>query len=101
MGTGIDAAFMTEDVIKTLLKENGGAQELITGIVKNAKSTRDDILNSIKAEVFNYLKKIDLQSEIEKILDNYDLDVEAKIKFSQKIKKKNVRKKSARSSKKS
>lgn len=83
--TGLGAAFMTEDMIRSALADISN-KESVNTIIQNAKNARDEFVGSVKSEVGTYLKKIDLQTEIDRILAEYDLDINAKISFRKKAK---------------
>lgn len=55
-------------------------------------STTSEIRVALGAELKKYLDKIDPTKEIEKIIDNYDFEVNAKISLSKKKKKKSASK---------
>lgn len=86
VSTGISAAFMTEDAVKGLLSDLPLPKDAIQGLVQNAKNTKDEFVSSVKNELKTYLNKIDVSSEIDRVLDNYDLEINAKIKFKKKTK---------------
>ncbi|MEE2670515.1 MAG: hypothetical protein VYA54_02325 [Bdellovibrionota bacterium] len=87
VNTGVSAAFMTEDAIKNMVGDLPLPKELVQGLINNAKSTRDDFITSVKTELKERLERIDVSKEIDRILENYDVEVNAKIKFSPKKKK--------------
>ncbi len=84
VSTGIGAAFMTEDAVKSILSDLSLPKEIMSGLLQNARNTKEDFLNSIREEVTAYLKKIDYSKEVEKILDQYDFEVTASIKAKKK-----------------
>ncbi len=87
VNTGVSAAFMTEDAIKNMVGDLPLPKELVQGLINNAKNTRDDFITSVKTELKERLERIDVSKEIDRILENYDVEVNAKIKFSPKKKK--------------
>ena len=84
VSTGISAAFMTEDTVKGILHDLPLPKEMVNGLLQNAKNTKDDFIHSVKNELKSYLDKIDISKEIDRVLDNYDLDISATIKFNKK-----------------
>ena len=88
VNTGISAAFMTEDAVKGLLQDLPLPKDAIQGLVQNAKNTKDEFVASVKSELKSYLNKIDLSREIDRVLEDYDLEINAQIKFKKKPKKK-------------
>jgi hypothetical protein len=86
VNTGISAAFMTEDAVKGMLSDLPLPKEMVSGLLANAKGTRDEFISSVKTELKTYLDKIDISKEVDRVLDNYDLDIQANIKFNKKKK---------------
>src|SRR3989338_5550405 len=82
VSTGISAAFMTEDAVKTLVQDLPIPKEFVNSLLQNAKQTKEDIVHNIKGEFNSYLSKIDLSREIDRILETYD--VEVKLSFKRK-----------------
>lgn len=86
INTGVSAAFMTEDAVKGIIQDLPLPKEMMNGLLQNAKNTRDEFILSVKTELKSYLDKIDVAKEIDRVLENYDLEVNAKIKFNKKKK---------------
>lgn len=86
VSTGIGAAFMTEEAVKSMVSELPLPKDMINGLLQNAKSTKEEFVASIKNELKSYLDKIDASKEIEKVLENYDMEVNATISFKKKKK---------------
>lgn len=93
VNTGVSAAFMTEDAIKGMIQDLPIPKELVNGLITNAKNTRDDFIKSVKTELKERLNAIDVSQEIDRIVENYDFEINAKIKLVPKEKKKTTAKK--------
>lgn len=87
VNTGISAAFMTEDAVKGIIKDLPLPKEIANGLLQNAKNTKEEFISSVKTELKDYLGKIDLSKEIDRIIENYDIEVNAKLKLTPKKKK--------------
>ena len=87
VNTGLAAAFMTEDAVKNITKELPLPKEMVNSLVQNAKNSKDEFVSSVKTEVKSFLERIDLQKEIDRIIEDHDIEVNAKIKFTKKKKK--------------
>ena len=87
VSTGINAAFMTEDSVKSIIKDLPIPKEVVNGLIQNAKNSKDEFITSVKTELREYLNKIDVSKEVDRILENYDVEVNAKIEFKPKAKK--------------
>lgn len=86
--TGVTAAFMTEEAVRDLLKDVPLPKEMVGSLLENAKHTKTEFVASVKNEMRNYLDKIDLSKEIDKIADKYDFEVKATISLKRKNQKK-------------
>ncbi len=84
--TGVTAAFMTEEGVRAVLKDLPVPKDLVGSLVENAKHTKTEFVSSVKNELKNYLDKIDLSNEIDKILEKYDFEVKATISLKKKKK---------------
>ena len=99
VSSGINAAFQSEESIRNKLSDIPVPKELMQSILSNAKSTKEDFLESAKVELKQYLQKINVSKEIDRILEEFELVVDAKVNF--KKKKENEPKPKAKSKKKS
>jgi hypothetical protein len=86
INTGVSAAFMTEDAVKGIVQDLPLPKEIVNGLLQNAKNSRDEFISSVKSELKSYLDKIDVSKEIDRVLENYDIEVNAKLKFNKKKK---------------
>ena len=84
--TGVTAAFMTEESVRALFKDVPLPKDIVGSLVENAKTTKTEFVNSVKNELKSYLDKIDVSSEIDKIIEKYDFEVKATISFKKKKK---------------
>ncbi len=84
--TGVTAAFMTEESVRTLLKDMPLPKDIVGGLVENAKNTKTEFVSSVKNELKSYLDKIDIGKEIDKIVEKYDFEVKATISLKKKKK---------------
>lgn len=82
--TGVSAAFMTEESIRSLARDLPLPKEIIQGLLANANATKAEFIQSAKKELKSYLDRIDLSKEVDRVLENYDLEIKANIKFKKK-----------------
>jgi hypothetical protein len=80
--TGLAALFMTEDTVRSLLREKKLPKELIGQLLDGVAKKKDDLFKGITAEFGKVLSRIDLVKEVEKLLETHDVRVEAKIAFT-------------------
>ncbi len=78
---GVGAAFMTEDAVRGILHDLPLPKDIVTGLVQNAKTAKDDFSNSVREELRSYLMKIDPQTLVQDVVDKYDIEVNATFKF--------------------
>lgn len=81
---GVGAAFMTEDAVKKVLGDLPLPKEIVNGLLKNAQTVKEDFVQSVRAELSQHLSKVDPKKLMEEVLENYDIDVQAKVKFTKK-----------------
>lgn len=86
LSTGVTAAFMTEETVRTVLKDLPLPKEIVGGLVENAKTTKTEFIAGVKNELKSYLDKIDISKEVDKIAEKYDFEVKATISLKKKKK---------------
>ena len=86
VSTGIGAAFMTEDAVKQLISDLPLPKDFLNGLLANARASKDEFIRGVKEEVKGFLGKVDLKQEIQNVLENYDIEVNAKFHFTKKKK---------------
>ncbi|MGI4992725.1 hypothetical protein ACRXCV_08855 [Halobacteriovorax sp. GFR7] len=77
---GIGAAFMTEESVKKVLDDLPLPKDIVSGLVTNAKKTKEDFVVSVREELRNYLKNVDPKTIVESILEDYEVTVSFKKK---------------------
>ncbi len=86
LASGVTAAFMTEETVRSVLKDLPLPKEIVGGLVDNARNTKTEFIAGVKNELKSYLDKIDVSREIDKIIDKYDFEVKATISLKRKKK---------------
>jgi len=81
---GMGAAFMTEESIKGVLNDLPVSKEIITGLVQNARGAKEDFTKGLREEFSKYLSRLDKESLIDYLVENYDVEVNASLKFKKK-----------------
>lgn len=76
------------DILKTVVSTGVTAasmgEEAVKGIVENAKSAKTEFLGQLKGELKTWLEKVDVSKEIDRVLKDYDLEINAKVSFKKK-----------------
>ncbi|MBF0362318.1 MAG: hypothetical protein HQK49_14980 [Oligoflexia bacterium] len=85
VSSGFDAAVKKEGSVKDVISDLVTSKELIKDISQGIlKHTKDEIVNSVSKKVKEQLQKIDVQKELQKIIDNYDIEIVSKITLKKK-----------------
>ncbi|MBF0205573.1 MAG: hypothetical protein HQK53_01655 [Oligoflexia bacterium] len=91
--SSLDAASKTEDVVKEVkeaLTDIAPPKEFISQIGNHLRTTKEEILSTISSAIEEHLKKInfaeELQTELQKLLANYDLEITGTIRFKKRDK---------------
>ncbi|MFG1498752.1 hypothetical protein ABMA70_00995 [Halobacteriovorax sp. XZX-3] len=77
---GIGAAFMTEESVKKVLDDLPLPKDIVSGLMTNAKKTKEDFVISVREELRSYLKNVDPKTIVESILEDYEVTVSFKKK---------------------
>ncbi|MFT7613179.1 MAG: hypothetical protein ACI9J3_002149 [Parvicellaceae bacterium] len=81
VSVGIGAAFMTEESVKATLKDIPLPKDIVTGLLQNAKTSKDEFVTTIRDEVRGLLSKTDVNKLLEELVSKYDIEINAKIKL--------------------
>ena len=82
--TGLATLFMTEDSVRSYLKEKKLPKELVGLVLDSISKKKDDFYGLLANEFGRVLAKIDLTQEMSKFLEKHSVSVEAKISFEPK-----------------
>ena len=75
---------MTEDTVKNLLNDLPLPKDIVNGLVQNAKSAKEDFAQSVREEISQHMSKVDPKKLMEDIIQDYDIEVNAKFSFKKK-----------------
>ncbi len=81
---GVGAAFMTEEAVKSAVSDLPLPKDIVTGILQNAKSAKEDFTNGMRDELKTKLDKVDPQHIIEELVEKYDIEMKASFSFKKK-----------------
>ena len=84
VSVGVGAAFMTEESVKNLLHDLPLPKDIINGLYSNAKGAKEEFIESVRDELANHMERVDPKKLLEEVLDNYDVEVNAKFSFKKK-----------------
>ncbi|MBT7609004.1 MAG: hypothetical protein HN576_04570 [Bacteriovoracaceae bacterium] len=84
VSVGVGAAFMTEDAVKNILSDLPLPKDIVTGLLQNAKTAKEDFSNTIREELRTHLSKVDPKSLMEELVEHYDIEFNTKVSFKKK-----------------
>ena len=82
--SGLATFFMTEDTVRSYLKDMKLPKELVALLMDGASKKKDDFYGLMVKEFGKVLAKVDISREVGKFLENHRISVEAKVSFEPK-----------------
>ncbi len=82
--SGLATLFMTEDSIRTLLREKKFPKEMVGLLLDGVNKKKDDAYGMMVKEIGRVLGKIDMGKEFTKFLETHRVEVSAKLTFEKK-----------------
>jgi hypothetical protein len=82
--TGMATFFMTEDSVRSYLKELKLPKELGALLLDSVSRKKDDFYGLLAKEVGKMVSKIDVSAEVSRFLEKHKIHVEAKFSFEPK-----------------
>jgi len=79
--SGVGALFMTEEGIRSLVKEAKLPKEVIGAVVAQADRTKSDIARVVGTEVRSFLESTRMREEVVRMLTQIRLEVRAEVGF--------------------
>ena len=73
--SGVSAAFLTEEIVRNQLKELKIPKDIIQTVINGANKSKEDLMEKVSKEVTDLITKIDVSKEIEKYLDNHEINI--------------------------
>lgn len=77
--TGVSAAFMTEENIRSYLQELKLPKEILNVLVQSANKSKDEITQRVSKEIIGIFNKIDWISELSKFAETHKFKISAEI----------------------
>lgn len=81
---GLATIFMTEDSIRSYLREKKLPKELVTDLIDGIGRKKTDLYALVAQEVSKFLSKLDLTRDATKFLEDHTVHFEGKISFQPK-----------------
>jgi hypothetical protein len=82
--TGVSAAFMTEENIRSYLGELKLPKEILSTLIQSANKSKDDITNRVSKEIIGIVSQIDWVKEISKFAEGHKFKISAEIEVIKK-----------------
>ena len=80
--TGLATIFMTEESVRSYLKEKKMPKELVSLVLESITKRKDDFYGLLAKEFGRVLSRIDLSKELSKFLETHEADI--KVTFRKK-----------------
>ncbi|MBL7544272.1 MAG: hypothetical protein JNL11_10660 [Bdellovibrionaceae bacterium] len=77
--TGVSAAFMTEESIRSYLQELKLPKEILNVLIQSANKSKDEITQRVSKEIIGVFNKIDWISELGKFAETHKFKISAEI----------------------
>ena len=74
--SGVAAVFMTEDMIRSQLKDLKLPKDLMLSLLEGVGKKKEDVYASFGKEFGNILSKIDLTREMTRFLENHKVNIQ-------------------------
>lgn len=81
---GLATLFMTEDSIRSYLREKKLPKELVTDLMDGIGRKKSDLYTLVAQEVTKVFSKIDISREMTRFLEEHKINFEGKISFEPK-----------------
>lgn len=81
---GIATLFMTEDSIRSYLREKKLPKEMVTDFLDSIGRRKNDFYSSISSEFGKVLSRLDLGRELKIFLEQHTIHFEGKVRFERK-----------------
>ncbi|NBT57736.1 hypothetical protein EBT16_03020 [bacterium] len=81
---GLATIFMTEEGVRSYLKEKKLPKELVGLFLEGFNRKKDNLYEMLTREFGKVLSKTDINKELQKFLENHEVDIHAKVSFKKK-----------------
>ncbi len=82
--SGIGAAEVTEELARKVISDVHFPKEIINHLLENAKGTKEEFINQLRKVIAEQISSIDFRKEWDRVLENYELDIQMKVNFKKK-----------------
>ncbi len=78
---GLAAVFSTEEGIRRIASEMKLPKEVVTFLIQQAGSSKDELFRIVAKEVRGFLDTVNVQNELKKLLTSLSFEVKTEIRF--------------------
>jgi hypothetical protein len=82
--TGVSAAFMTEENIRSYLTELKLPKEFLNILLQQANKSKEELMGRVGKEISGVLSRIDVVKELSKFAENHKFKITAEIEILKK-----------------
>jgi hypothetical protein len=82
--TGITAAFMTEEAIRSRVSELKLPKETLNALLSGATKSKEELMNRVSTEVIRILNKIDFVKEASRFVEEHKFKITAEVEVMKK-----------------
>ncbi|HVK60777.1 MAG TPA: hypothetical protein VM432_04465 [Bdellovibrionales bacterium] len=82
--TGISAAFMTEESIRSFVSEMRLPKESLNLLLTGASKSKDELMNRVSKEVIGIISKIDFVKEASRFVEEHKFKITAEVEVMKK-----------------
>ena len=82
----IGGVMLTEEAIRKILSELNMSKEIVSVIIQQSNKAKDEVFRMVRSEFRSLIKKVNIENEIKKILQDTTVRVQLEIDFESKKK---------------
>ena len=80
----IGGVMLTEEAIRKILSELNMSKEIVSVIIQQSNKAKDEVFRMVRSEFRSLIKKVNIENEIKKILQDTKVRVQLEIDFESK-----------------
>ncbi len=84
VSTGISAAFMTEEAVRSRVSELKLPKETLNLLLTGASKSKDELMNRVSNEVIRIINKIDVVKEASRFMEEHKFKITAEVEVLKK-----------------
>lgn len=78
---GVGAVFMTEETVRTLVKQYKLPTELVAGLLESASRTKEEFFKDLSDKMVNQvMSRVDVSALLHELLQNHEIELKVRFK---------------------